>query len=116
MRCSGVWRSIASGSSGEVTTRSQTAGPSSGVGQREVSGLGHRAGVEGTDLVSVRIGSADETGGVLGSADEHRLGMRGHEVSGQASNRVVLNKETRKKWRHPVSTRRSSARKPSRSR
>ncbi|WP_409000262.1 transposase, partial [Streptomyces ipomoeae] len=33
--------------------------------------------------------------------------LRGHEVSGQAPNRVVLNKETRKKWRHPVSTRRS---------
>ncbi|MFE2471672.1 transposase [Streptomyces mirabilis] len=29
--------------------------------------------------------------------------LRGHEVSGQAPNRVVLNKETRKKWRHPVS-------------
>ena len=42
--------------------------------------------------------------------------LRGHEVSGQASNRVVLNKETRKKWRHPVNTRRSSARKLSRSR
>ncbi|MGW4982110.1 hypothetical protein ACWERA_38960, partial [Streptomyces mirabilis] len=34
------------------------------------------------------------------------LALRGHEVSGQAPNRVVLNKETRKKWRHPVSTRR----------
>jgi hypothetical protein len=44
------------------------------------------------------------------------LAVRGPEVSGQAPNRVVLNKETRKKWRHPVSTRRSSARKPSRSR
>ncbi|MGW1745409.1 hypothetical protein ACWCRD_07300, partial [Streptomyces sp. NPDC002092] len=32
--------------------------------------------------------------------------LRGHEVSGQAPNRVVLNKETRKKWRHPVSIRR----------
>ncbi|MFJ9381657.1 hypothetical protein ACIRQ1_51935, partial [Streptomyces sp. NPDC101455] len=32
--------------------------------------------------------------------------LRGPEVSGQAPNRVVLNKETRKKWRHPVSTRR----------
>ncbi|MFJ9381873.1 hypothetical protein ACIRQ1_53135, partial [Streptomyces sp. NPDC101455] len=31
--------------------------------------------------------------------------VRGPEVSGQAPNRVVLNKETRKKWRHPVSTR-----------
>ncbi|MFF7159353.1 hypothetical protein ACFZBB_32425, partial [Streptomyces sp. NPDC008139] len=36
----------------------------------------------------------------------HVLGLRGPEVSGQAPNRVVLNKETRKKWRHPVSTRR----------
>lgn len=45
-----------------------------------------------------------------------KVDVRGHEVSGQAPNRVVLNKETRKKWRHPVSTRRSSARKPSRSR
>ncbi|SES50092.1 hypothetical protein SAMN04487983_11083, partial [Streptomyces sp. yr375] len=36
----------------------------------------------------------------------NRLALRGHEVSGQAPNRVVLNKETRKKWRHPVSTRR----------
>ena len=42
--------------------------------------------------------------------------LRGHEVSGQAPNRVVLNKETRKKWRHPVRIRRSSARTPSRSR
>ncbi|MGW3635602.1 reverse transcriptase domain-containing protein, partial [Streptomyces sp. NPDC005122] len=32
--------------------------------------------------------------------------MRGPEVPGQAPNRVVLNEETRKKWRHPVSTRR----------
>ncbi|MGV9457215.1 DUF2637 domain-containing protein [Streptomyces sp. NPDC003635] len=45
-----------------------------------------------------------------------RHGLRGHEVSGQAPNRVVLSKETRKKWRLPVSTRRSSARKQSRSR
>ncbi|MGW0707836.1 reverse transcriptase domain-containing protein [Streptomyces sp. NPDC002643] len=57
----------------------------------------------------------DELAGAL-STMGLRLSLRGHEVSGQAPNRVVLNKETRKKWRHPVSTRRSSARKPSRSR
>ncbi|MGW1047503.1 transposase domain-containing protein, partial [Streptomyces sp. NPDC002547] len=34
------------------------------------------------------------------------LYLRGPEVPGQAPNRVVLNEETRKKWRHPVSTRR----------
>ncbi len=73
VRHSSVCRSIASGSSAPMSTRSRPhrswIGP-----ELDHPGLGHRTRVEGRDLGHVVIGRADEAGGVLGLRDVHVVG------------------------------------------
>lgn len=81
-------------------------------GRRALERLGLRGAITAGDGVIPRI--CAEVGD--GELAVRAIALRDPEVPGQATNRVVLNEETRKKWRHPVSTRQSSARKPSKSR
>ena len=84
-RHSSVCRNIASGSLAPTITRSGVPVCATDVGQLDVAGLRHRAGIERRDLSHVLVGGADEPGRVGGVRDQHAVAVdavRGEPAAG----------------------------------
>ena len=70
------------------------------VGQLDVAGLRHRAGIERRDLGHVLVGGADEPGGVGGVGHQHAVAV--HAVAGEPA-RVVVEVRADRADQHRVS-------------
>ena len=70
-----MWRSIASGSFGQIDDEIEPTDPGRHRRQLDLARLAHGAGIERRDLAHVQVGGAQEARGVRELADVHALGV-----------------------------------------